>query len=212
MNHDKMRELYEKYPFAYFRQTKAPDLVKYGMEQWITIPDEDTDFFDGCDYRLYPVVNPTSSEPTENMIEKGAVFLGKIAIYAREVKMPENVTSFTGWRHFANRSYTGWEYCETLSGRFSNNPMVYCIDPDDPNADEIIEMNALKRKNVEPCPFCGLQLDIFEPDFCYPLNLERTMYRAGCMESAGGCSAEVLGDDLYEAIDNWNRRYDNPWS
>jgi hypothetical protein len=203
MNHERMKELFEKYPFAYFRQTyTTPNSYK----GWITLPDDDTDFFDNCEYRLYPVIDRFSSEPTEEMIERGAVFLGKIAIYGDEVKMPEGVDSFIGWRHFRNRSYSGWGFSDKLSGKFVNDTLVYCIDPSDPNAEEIIKMNALKRKFAKPCPFCGLKLDIFDPDFSYPVGRHGDIFRAGCMESAGGCTAEVLGKGRYNAIDNWNKR------
>lgn len=59
---------------------------------------------------------------------------------------------------------------------------------------------------AEPCPFCGFVPD--DPDeFCYPIACRTgPLFRAGCCESCGGCSASVLGSTAEEAINNWNRR------
>jgi hypothetical protein len=199
MNQNRMQELLEKYPFAYYLQTDS----ELG---WHSLPDGE-DLHEDVNYRLYPVVPAMCNEPSDDMIERGAVILGKRAIYGSELVLPDTVETFSGWKHFANISYNKWEYSEKLSGKFSSNPMIYCIDPNDPNADEIIELNALKRKDAKQCPFCGFVPDIFDPDFCYPQNSEKTLYTAGCIESEGGCSANVLGRSEYEAIDNWNKRY-----
>lgn len=67
--------------------------------------------------------------------------------------------------------------------------------------------------NVEilPCPFCGQVPDPNDEDFCYPINITRknqpAIYRAGCIEAAGGCGAEILGDSVDHAITRWNTRY-----
>jgi hypothetical protein len=60
--------------------------------------------------------------------------------------------------------------------------------------------------NILPCPFCGQTPDSSDEDFCYPIKTDRKIYRAGCIESAGGCGAEVLGESVSEAIAAWNRR------
>lgn len=59
---------------------------------------------------------------------------------------------------------------------------------------------------ISPCPFCGITPDHKDEDFCYPINSSRKIYRTGCIESAGGCGAEVLGNSADDAIANWNRR------
>lgn len=63
---------------------------------------------------------------------------------------------------------------------------------------------------VLPCPFCGQVPDSTDHDFCYPINVTRKdqprIYRAGCIECAGGCGAEVLGDSVEDAIRRWNTR------
>lgn len=59
------------------------------------------------------------------------------------------------------------------------------------------------------CPFCGFTPDINDPDFSYPVTrLEegQQIFRAGCIESAGGCSAEILGDTKEHAIHLWSSR------
>jgi hypothetical protein len=61
-------------------------------------------------------------------------------------------------------------------------------------------------KKIKPCPFCGQEIDITDEDFCYPNNRERTEWRAGCIEIADGCGAEVLGCTEEEAINKWNNR------
>jgi hypothetical protein len=57
-----------------------------------------------------------------------------------------------------------------------------------------------------PCPFCGQQPDYNDPDCIYPVVRDRTIWRAGCIECAGGCGAEVLGDTAEHAVDKWNTR------
>lgn len=60
------------------------------------------------------------------------------------------------------------------------------------------------------CPFCGQLPDVDDEDFYYQLyrsNSEfHVLWRAGCIESAGGCGAEVTGHSAQEAIDKWERR------
>jgi hypothetical protein len=61
-----------------------------------------------------------------------------------------------------------------------------------------------------PCPFCGQIPDRDDPDCVYPVTRPDTygnqVYRAGCVESAGGCGAEVTGWTKDEAIQRWNTR------
>lgn len=66
-----------------------------------------------------------------------------------------------------------------------------------------------------PCPFCGFQPDINEPDCIYPAcrpeydadgKITFQLYNLVCYESAGGCSAHVLGYDRDECIRLWNTR------
>jgi hypothetical protein len=61
-------------------------------------------------------------------------------------------------------------------------------------------------KNIKDCPFCGQVIDETDNDFCYPLDSWRASWRAGCIESAGGCGAEVLGESKEESINKWNTR------
>ena len=61
-------------------------------------------------------------------------------------------------------------------------------------------------KNIKDCPFCGQVIDETDRDFCYPSDREYTSWIAGCMESAGGCGAEVLGESKEDAIKKWNNR------
>lgn len=60
-------------------------------------------------------------------------------------------------------------------------------------------------EEVAPCPFCGFIPSIDDPDFCHLVG-RTTLWQAGCIESAGGCTAKVLGDTKEEAIANWNKR------
>ncbi len=63
---------------------------------------------------------------------------------------------------------------------------------------------------TKPCPFCGQLPDVTDEDFFYPLFRSESefhvLWRAGCIESAGGCGAEVTGHSAQEAIDKWERR------
>lgn len=63
---------------------------------------------------------------------------------------------------------------------------------------------------IKPCPFCGQEIRVTDPDFCYPTTRKNEYgvqyYRAGCIEIAGGCGAEVIGESYEEAFDKWNRR------
>ncbi len=61
-----------------------------------------------------------------------------------------------------------------------------------------------------PCPFCGQHPYVDDPDCIYPVTRPdkdgRQVWRAGCMESAGGCGAECTGWSAEEAVERWNTR------
>jgi hypothetical protein len=59
---------------------------------------------------------------------------------------------------------------------------------------------------IKQCPFCGCLPDHSDPDFCYPVNREKTLWQAGCIENKGGCTASVLGTTRKDAITKWNKR------
>lgn len=65
-----------------------------------------------------------------------------------------------------------------------------------------------KKPELKPCPFCGQIPDANDEDSIYPVTLDRKVYRAGCIESAGGCGAEVLGCSREDAIEKWNARHE----
>jgi len=60
------------------------------------------------------------------------------------------------------------------------------------------------------CPFCGQVPDPTDADCIYPVtrvNSEgKQVWRAGCIEVAGGCGAELIGWSAKEAVDLWNTR------
>lgn len=63
---------------------------------------------------------------------------------------------------------------------------------------------------ISPCPFCGQTPDPEDGDFCYPITRPdqegRQVWRAGCIEVAGGCGDEVTGWSAEEAVAAWQRR------
>jgi hypothetical protein len=65
-------------------------------------------------------------------------------------------------------------------------------------------------REVKPCPFCGFQPDIADPDFIYPLVVDRTLWGAHCPTPAGGCDASVLASTRDGALLHWNRRPGDP--
>lgn len=67
-------------------------------------------------------------------------------------------------------------------------------------------ISTIARSEVKPCPFCGFQPSLDDPDFIYPLVVDRTLWGAHCPTPAGGCSASVLGDSIESALAHWNRR------
>ena len=64
----------------------------------------------------------------------------------------------------------------------------------------------MSKKELLPCPFCGFQPDLDDPDTVYPLNREKTTWQVGCSTIAGGCDANVLGGTKESAIKAWNKR------
>lgn len=79
---------------------------------------------------------------------------------------------------------------------------------------------------VKPCPFCGQEVDSKNPDTLYPSGTgwiqqetgmityhsfrevpkEQWCWGMHCVETSGGCGAEVNGNSRQEAMDKWNRR------
>ena len=78
---------------------------------------------------------------------------------------------------------------------------------------------------VKPCPFCGMQPDMEDCDTLYPNGSawlisdgdthfvnrdqapkENWCYSMHCVQTGGGCGAEVSGNSKQEAIEKWNRR------
>lgn len=63
---------------------------------------------------------------------------------------------------------------------------------------------------MKPCKFCGQLPNFMDDDFCYPLNRERTQFRAGCIESAGGCGSEAIAETAVDAVIKWvNGEYEH---
>ena len=62
---------------------------------------------------------------------------------------------------------------------------------------------------LKACPFCGFNyLDSDDNDVVH-LVTRSGIYGVHCVESAGGCSASVLGYNAEEAIANWQHRSPN---
>ena len=79
---------------------------------------------------------------------------------------------------------------------------------------------------MKPCPFCGHQVDLTDPDTIYPNGAgwynhpngfraycgrnkvpnDQWCYSIHCVTTAGGCGVEISGDSRQECIDKWNRR------
>jgi hypothetical protein len=71
-------------------------------------------------------------------------------------------------------------------------------------------MTEIDMSKIKPCPFCGYVFtDMDEPEFCYPDGRPlggAQLWKAGCIELAGGCTATVYGYSEQNAIEIWNRR------
>lgn len=62
---------------------------------------------------------------------------------------------------------------------------------------------------MQSCPFCGHLPDPSNYiDSIHPVNRELSRYTACCLESEGGCGAQVFGRTIDELLENWNRRAD----
>lgn len=68
---------------------------------------------------------------------------------------------------------------------------------------------------VKPCPFCGLQMqDSDADDYLHQVYNEDVIdyppdereWTINCLEIAGGCGVQMLGDTEEEVISKWNRR------
>lgn len=79
---------------------------------------------------------------------------------------------------------------------------------------------------LKPCPFCGKELDLNDPDTVYPNGIYwrdteeyGRVYFGGmtaesdgrcmqivCSDVSGGCCAEMHGDSLEDVVDKWNNR------
>jgi hypothetical protein len=87
-------------------------------------------------------------------------------------------------------------------------------------------MPIAESSRVEDCPFCGLSVNMDDPDTLYPNGIgwkirsdgmtsyhsfrdvpkEQWCYSIHCVTTAGGCGAEISGNSKQECIDKWNRR------
>ena len=54
------------------------------------------------------------------------------------------------------------------------------------------------------CPACRRVIWADDLDFCYPLNRQRTLWRAGCNEHDGGCGFKVEGVSFEDVMRLWN--------
>ena len=58
---------------------------------------------------------------------------------------------------------------------------------------------------VKPCPFCGVQMeDSDADDYLHPMR--EGFWSINCLEIAGGCGVQMIGDTRQEVIQKWNRR------
>ena len=79
---------------------------------------------------------------------------------------------------------------------------------------------------MKPCPFCGKEVDLTDPDVLYPSGIywtERNGYKyyhgrdeltdnshkvmtLECPEGSGGCGISMMADSKEEVFEKWNRR------
>jgi hypothetical protein len=83
----------------------------------------------------------------------------------------------------------------------------------------------MTEQNAKPCPFCGTEIDINDPDTLYRNGIgwtvtrghthyvsanqappEQQCYMICCNTIYGGCGAEINADSKEEAINKWNTR------
>lgn len=79
-----------------------------------------------------------------------------------------------------------------------------------------------------PCPFCGKEVDLENPDTLYPSGIywrwdedlkmrhyirfkdkqigDQPCWQLLCPETAGGCGVEIHGDTKEEVVAKWNKR------
>ena len=85
-----------------------------------------------------------------------------------------------------------------------------------------------REEEIKPCPFCGKQPDLSDPDTLYPSGTlwrwepkfkmrvyfhqndrqfsDGACYTLHCTRQAGGCGAEMHADSREETISAWNSR------
>ena len=59
---------------------------------------------------------------------------------------------------------------------------------------------------LTPCPFCGSEAYAYEIPAHQHCVVDRPDYSGGGFVACTKCTAAVLGTDLENAIENWNRR------
>lgn len=96
----------------------------------------------------------------------------------------------------------------TVIGHYGKEASIVLLDDPPKKYDNgivIVDVCIEELKEMLPCPFCGFEFPEDLIDCVYPRG-NRAGWRAGCNESMGGCTAEVLGATEEEAIQNWNNR------
>lgn len=83
----------------------------------------------------------------------------------------------------------------------------------------------MKINLLEPCPFCGTIPDLDNPDTLYPSGVgwkhvdnhieycsalevppDQWCYSIHCVQTSGGCGAEMHGDSKQDTINRWSKR------
>lgn len=90
-------------------------------------------------------------------------------------------------------------------------------------------MTTSNKLTLKPCPFCGHEVDLEEPDTLYPSGTvwryrgdyktyhtwaerkegDEVCWSMNCPTTAGGCGAEITGDSREETIAAWEHRQSN---
>ena len=80
--------------------------------------------------------------------------------------------------------------------------------------------------DVKPCPFCGKEPDMEDPDTIYPNGIgwryrangfieyvhfrevpnNQWCYSLHCVTTSGGCGVEMYGNSVEEFLDKWKTR------
>lgn len=147
MTNDELKALYEKYPWAWTLEAK-------GYSSWCEVPALQI----LAEHRLKPKLPVDLPEPTEDMMNR-AVYLGP-----GPIKIPNKDMHFQGFMCWARRMV--WHE-NKLNGQFDNHAH-YCIDINDPNADEIIALNRIEQTQ-----------NIIDVSGRLPVRLEQTMRELG---------------------------------